>query len=113
MGDRPKTWGEITDEEVIDAVRFAAERDREGVVRGAIFVKGALCYPTPEQWPSQPPPPNALFGLGLCPDFGPGSPSTGQVAARLRKLAKAGQIARVEMVAPMGKPTSPGYRPIR
>jgi hypothetical protein len=107
---RPKTWAEITDDEIVAAVRFASERDRAGLARGSGHVNAALSAPTPEQWPSQPPPPAAQFGLGLIPQHGEGSASNGKIASRLRRMAKAGLLDEIPMYAPRGKRTSPGYR---
>jgi hypothetical protein len=110
MSDRPKTWDEVTDDEIVEAVRVCAERDREHVARGSSHVGTMLSAPTPEQWPTQPCPANAATGLGLIPRFGEGSAHSASVTARLKRLVKAGRLEEVPMLAPRGKPTSPGYR---
>lgn len=108
---RPKTWEELTDEEIVEAVRFACEGDPLRVARGATHVLAALSAPRAEQWPEQPVPRNAQLGLGLIPSYGEGSASSAKVAARLRKLAKAGLIEPVEMVNPRGGRAPSGFRP--
>ena len=106
--ERPKTWEEITDDEIVEAVAFAAKRDRSGVARGGHHVLSALAQPNPEQWPDAGP--NGLYGLGLIPRFGEGSASTAKVSARLRRLAREGRLERVEMVTSRGNPAPPAYQ---
>lgn len=104
---RDKTWPQITDEDIIEALRFAQTRDPEGVARSVEF---ALSYPRAEQWGAPSVPANAALGLGLIPQFGPGSAPQGAVTRRLKKLAAEGRVERVEMVRPRGKPAPPAWR---
>jgi hypothetical protein len=109
---RPKVWDEVTDDDIIAAVRFAAEKDGDGIAMSASAVLWALCHPTPEQWPTQPPPPQAAFGLGIIPPFGEGSSSAAKVAPRLRRLVKEGRLEAVPMMWSRGKKAPNGYRPV-
>lgn len=104
-GRRP--WSEITDEEVIAAVRLEQARSRNGVAHAG-GVAMALSSPTPDEWPDGGP--HALYGLGLCPRLGDGAPDARKVSPRLRKLAAAGELETVAMEHPRGKPAPPGFR---
>lgn len=106
---RTKTWTEVTDEDLIEAVRRQQEGDRDGVCRGAAMVLFELSQPTAEQWEQhsgEPAPANASLGMGLIPPY---ETPAASVSARLRKLADVGKLKRVEMVRPRGEPAPPGY----
>lgn len=108
---RTKTWAEVTDEELVEAVRRLSAKDEDGIARGASSVLFELSSPTAEQWEAnsgEPAPANAALGMGLIPPYS--EAGVRQVAPRLRKLVKAGKLEAVEMVRPMGKPAPPGYR---
>lgn len=105
---RPKTWAEVTDDDIIAAVRFAAEGDRDDIARASSHVLQVLSSPTPEQWPTGGA--HALYGLGLIPRFGEGAASSAKVTHRLKRLVREGRLEEVKMVRPRGKPAPPGYR---
>lgn len=107
---RPKTWAEVTDEDIVAAVQFAAKYDKDGIARSSSSVLWALSQPTPEQWPDAGP--NSAFGLGLIPAHGEGSGSPSAMAPRLRRLVDEGRLEKVPMVHPRGKPAPPGFRVI-
>lgn len=112
--ERPKVWEELTDEEIMEAVRFAC-RGRLGKRADGSFatsgsVQDALSQPNVEQWPDGGP--NALLGLGLIPKFGPGSPPRGAITRRLKRMVASGQLRPIKLVTPRGNNAPDGYAPI-
>lgn len=106
-----KPFSEVTDDEIVEAVRRLQVKDREGIARGATSVMMMLANPTAEEWHEQPCPPNAATGMALIvPIHHPDYPHAGTVTARLKKLVAAGRLQAVPMVAPRGKPTGNAYR---
>lgn len=109
--DRSKVWTDITDEELVEAVRFASAKrlDRlgDGTFAGPGAVEEALSQPTHEQWPDGGP--HAIHGLGLIPKFGEGAPPRGAVTRRLKKLVAAGKLRAVRMQRPRGGPAPNAY----
>jgi hypothetical protein len=104
-----KPWSEITDDEFMAAVRLAYETvttaaggwRKEWVQSGD--VQDALVNPR------EPLSPNMRRGLGLMVPYGDGSPPSGAITRRLKKLAEAGEIEAVPLVRPRGKPAGFGY----
>lgn len=112
--ERLKVWDELTDEEIVEAVRFACRRrlgkGSDGSFATSQAIEDALSQPNAKQWPDGGP--NALLGLGLIPKFGPGSPPRGALTRRLKRMVARGQLRAVGLVTPRGHKASDGYEPI-
>lgn len=112
--ERLKVWDEVTDEEILEAVRFACGRrlgkGSDGSFATSRAVQEALSQPNREQWPDGGP--AAVLGLGLIPPFGPGSPPHGALTRRLKRMVASGQLRAVELVTPRGHNAPDGYEPI-
>lgn len=112
--ERIKVWDDLTDEEIVEAVRFACGKRLSKRADGSFATSGAvqdaLSQPNAEQWPDGGP--NAHLGLGLIPKFGPGSPPRGALTRRLKRMVASGHLRPVELVTPRGHKAPDGYEPI-
>jgi hypothetical protein len=108
---RLKIWDDVTDDDIVDAVRFACEerfgKGADGDFATAQSVEEALTQPNAEQWPDGGP--NALLGLGLIPKFGHGSPPRGAITRRLKRLVSEKRLRAVRLVTPRGHKAADGY----
>lgn len=106
-----KPFSEVTDDEIVEAVRRLQGKDREGVARGGSHVASMLANPRPEEWEEQPCPENAATGMGLIPPiYSSEYPATVTVTNRLKKLVAAGRLEVVPMRRPRGKAAPDAYR---
>jgi hypothetical protein len=104
-----KPWSEITDEEFMEAVRLAY-RSVTTAVGGwrkewiqSSDVQDALTNP-------REPSANMRRGLELMVRYGDGTPPSGAITRRLKKLAAEGRLTAVELVSPRARrPAGHGY----